>query len=169
MKKKAFIAMSLLDIISWIIFILAIIGFYFIFKISAQQSSLTIYSSPSKTSFYPVRYLLDSPADDMAISELILNSHDLDNYATLQSLLDSRYTKEGFYWSIQVCDSEEFMKFRKNKRCFYKESSSRSGLDISPIFEKHSVLQLPNIEKETFVKFIYSPAKEDLLMYGGLP
>ena len=91
-NKKAFIASALLDLISWILFLLVAILFYFVFKFSAQQSTITISDYISLDEFYPSLYLLHSTYNnEIPMTEFIINAYNEGSLSNLGTVIKERY------------------------------------------------------------------------------
>ncbi|MBD3163809.1 hypothetical protein GF323_01290 [Candidatus Woesearchaeota archaeon] len=180
-SKKGFIASSLLDLISWILFFLAAILFYFVFKFSAQQSTIEITSSIKPDIFFPELYLIKSPyQNELQLAELIINSYDSQNFEYLDSLIRDRYyfmttrpyaflkDSKPYYWDLRICPDIVLLD-KKSEKCHREYLESESGLDIVTEYENPFYLQLANPKNKVFLSFLYAPATEDLAMEGGVP
>ena len=164
MRKKGLIAMSLFDVVSWILFALAIIIFYFLFKFNANETRLTIEASTTIDTIYPYLHLVHSPfSSELDTADALLNYRNQGRKQDIRALLDSRYSslqeteEPSFFWEISLCDEKPLIDkpvFSRYNDCIDLESMGRRG---TPKLETPVKIQIPNAKKDLFAYFLYSP------------
>ncbi len=109
--KKGFISSPLVFIFSALLFLLASIIFYFVFKFSAQSHNVAIGAQMSAYSFLPTLTMLRTPSQEYTLAEDLVNG----DYAGKISPLYPEY-----YWELVVCPSAALITSKsKVSQCAY--------------------------------------------------
>jgi len=146
MKKKGFLVNPLLDVFSIIIFILASIIFYFVFKVSAQQSNIIIGTDMATHSFLPDAAFFRIPVRGMTMTEALANGERGD----FQRIYDA------YYWNYRECPTAELA--LSHDLCTYLSGDFEKSKTIDKFatlaYNKELPKSLPvSIPGYTFVQF----------------
>lgn len=158
-NKKGFIASILVDILSWVIFALALIVFYLIFKFAVQNTTMMISSAINHDSFFPSVHLLRSDFDKThSYSEVIINSALSGDFESIEKDIHNRYhyiseDSGPFYYALTLCPEHD-----NARDCKSILSSGYSLTDRQ--FQNSFASQIPtHSSRNIFVNFEYAAGK----------